>query len=80
MSNILHNHFNRAENTSEYTPMSNKNEFTSLRDGRDCLPEQIHGAKNKKQSSTVDMRKSQVTQMKSQQKSLIRQAGSRKFH
>jgi len=58
MSHILHNHFYGAENTLENTPMSNENKFTSLQDGRDCLPEQIHKVKNKKQSSIIDIWKS----------------------
>jgi len=55
----VHNHFYEAENTSENTPMSNENEFTSFQDGRDCLPERIDGVKNKKQSSVIDIQKSQ---------------------
>jgi len=34
--------------------MSNENEFTSLQDGKDCLSEQIHGVKNKKQTNIID--------------------------
>jgi len=58
--------------------MTNKNEFTLLQDGKDCLPEWIHGVKNKKQSNIIDKRKSRNHKhviineiMKSKMKSLI---------
>jgi len=60
-SHILHNHFYRAENTSEKTPIPNKNKFTLLQDGKDCLPERVHGVKNKKQGNMQCNRHTEIT-------------------
>jgi len=50
--------------------MSNENDFTLLQDGRECLPEWIHGVKNKKQSSIMIYGNHEITSeiMKSQSK------------